>query len=291
VKPAPFDLHRPTTLDEAVAAVAEHGDEGKVLAGGQSLVPLLALRLVTPEHLVDLGDVHELRTITLTEGHLAVGAMATHDEVGRDPLVRRHAPLLARSVPFVGHSAIRNRGTCGGSIAHADPAAEYPAVCLALRASFEVVGPGGTRIVPTDDFFVSTFTTVLEPDEVLRSVRLPLAQDGSATGSAVDEVAQRHGDFALAGAAVSVAVGSDRRITRAGIALFGVADRPWPCSAAEAALTGADVAANLDAVAEVAVAELDPVDSLHATGRYRKQAAKVLVRRCLRRALEEAARG
>lgn len=293
MKPAPFELHRPTSLAEAVETMGAFGEDAKVLAGGQSLVPLLALRLVTPAHLVDLDLVEDLRRVEVTDGDLSIGAMVRHVALGRNEMIRTRAPLVVRAVPLVGHAAIRNRGTFGGSLAHADPAAEHPAVCMALGATMELVGPKGTRRVPADEFFVSTFETVLDPDELLRAVHLPAASGRN--GCAIEEIAQRHGDFALAGAACSVRLGVDDRVDRAGIALFGVADRPWRAAEAETALlgttaTGVD-AADLAELAELAVRGLDPSDSLHASGRYLRHAARVLLTRCVRRAMEEATDG
>jgi carbon-monoxide dehydrogenase medium subunit len=290
VKPAPFELHRPVSSLEAVEILGAFGDDAKVLAGGQSLVPLLALRLVTPAHLVDLDLVEGLRRVEVADGTVTIGAMVSHQAVGRDAAVERWAPLLARAVPLVGHAAIRNRGTIGGSLAHADPAAEYPAVCLALGARMELLGPNGTRQVPADEFFVSTFTTSLEADELLCAVHLPATE--GASGCAVEEIAQRHGDFALAGAACSVRLDTQGRVERAGIALFGVADRPWRAAEAEAALLGTSASAvDSAALADVAVTGLEPGDSLHASGRYLRHAARVLVGRCVRRAMAEASNG
>ena len=289
MKPAPFDLHRPATVADAVGLLAAHGDDAKVLAGGQSLVPLLSLRLATPAHLVDVGDVAGLRDVTASDGSVRVGAMVSHGRAGRHAAVCDHAPLLARAVPFVGHAAIRARGTVGGSIAHADPAAEYPAVCMALAAELELTGPGGTRRVAARDFFVSTYTTALRSDELLVAVHLPAA--GPRHGAAVVEVARRHGDFALAGAACAVDLDADGRVVRAGLALFGVADRPWPADAATAALAGAGPEIDVDEVARLAVRDLRPTDTLHASGRYLRHVACVMAGRSLGRALEEARRG
>lgn len=289
MKPAPFDLHRPATVADAVGLLTAYGDDAKVLAGGQSLVPLLSLRLATPAHLVDLGDVAGLDDVGATEGSVRIGAMVSHRRAGRHAAVCDHAPLLARAVPFVGHAAIRARGTVGGSIAHADPAAEYPAVCVALGAELELAGPGGTRRVAARDFFVSTYTTAMRSDEVLVAVHLPAA--GPRRGAAVDEVARRPGDFALAGAACAVDLDSDGRVERAGLSLFGVADRPWPADAAAAALVGTGPGLDLDEVAHLAVHDLHPSDTLHASGRYLRHVAGVVARRALGRALEEARRG
>jgi carbon-monoxide dehydrogenase medium subunit len=189
----------------------------------------------------------------------------------------------------VGHIAIRNRGTFGGALAHADPAAEYPAVCVALGASMEVVGPSGTRDVPAEDFFVSTFTTALEPDELLRAVRLPVA--AARSGSAILEVARRHGDFALAGVACTVRLGSDGRIGTAAVVLFGVAGRPWRAEEAERALVGQPADLDVAAVAERSLDALDPPGSIHASADYLRHVSGVLIARGLRAALKEAAGG
>jgi carbon-monoxide dehydrogenase medium subunit len=298
MKAAPFDLHRPASVAEAVELLAGFGDDGKVLAGGQSLVPLLALRLVTPPNLVDLDRVDELRVVDVDEHEVHVGAMVRHAAALRHGALGAAAPLVTRALPFVGHEAIRNRGTIGGSLAHADPAAELPAVCLALRATMQLAGPDGTRDVPADDFFVSTYTTALRADELLTRVRLPKHPPRS--GVAIDEVARRRGDFALAGAACAVQLSGDGHVEQASIALFGVADRPVRADAAEEAMrdlvvgpTGSadSVAADVAEVAELAVADVDPVDSLHCSGRNLRHLARVLTARCLRRALAEAAGG
>lgn len=286
MKPAPFDLHRPTSVNEAVDMLASLGDEAKILAGGQSLVPMLSLRLVSPAHLVDCGCISELRRIERVDGEVRIGTMVTHEVLGRDQEVASAAPLLARAVPFVGHAAIRNRGTFGGSLAHADPAAELPAVCLALRASMEIAGPRGTRQVSSDDFFVSMFTTSLESDEVLRAVHVPVRE--ARCGFGIEEIARRRGDFALAGAACSVRLGADGRVLEAGVGLFGVTDRPWRSSGAERAMVGLAGDTELDDIAEVAVDGLEPVDTVHASGVYRRRAARVMVARALGKALQEA---
>ena len=199
MKPAPFRLHRPTTVAEATAVFAEYGDDAKVLAGGQSLVPLLALRLTRFEHLVDLNGVAALRGIEREDGALRVGAMVRQAEAERSDDVATSAPLLHRALPHIGHFQIRNRGTVGGSTAHADPASELPAVASALDAEMEVTGPTGTRTVAARDFFQSMWTTALEPDEILTAIRYPVWE--SRCGFAVEEFARRSGDFAIAGVA------------------------------------------------------------------------------------------
>jgi carbon-monoxide dehydrogenase medium subunit len=268
----------------------EHGDEAKLLAGGQSLMPVLAMRLAMPTQLVDLDRVDELRGIDRVNEHVRIGAMTRHADLPRNDAVAERVPLLARAVPLVGHIAIRNRGTIGGALAHADPAAEYPAVCVALGATMEIVGPNGTRDVAADDFFDSTFTTALEPDELLRAIRLPLAQARS--GSAILEVARRHGDFALAGVACTVQLGADSRISNAAVVLFGVAGRPWRAEEAERAVVGQPADVDVDVVAaNRALDGLEPPSSIHASADYLRHVSGVLIARALRAALKEATGG
>ncbi len=200
MKAAPFSYHAPTSVDDAVAVFGEYGDEAKVIAGGQSLVPMMALRLARFDHLVDLCGIEQLRGVQRQDGSLGIGAMTTHRELEHG--AGRAVPLLAKAAPYIGHAQIRNRGTFGGSCAHADPSAEWPAVAVALNAQFDVHGATGQRTIPAADFFVSTFITALEPDEILVSITIPMWDEYSGFGIA--EFARRHGDFAVAGAAVGL---------------------------------------------------------------------------------------
>ena len=209
MKPPPFVYVAPTSLDEAVTALAEHGEDAKVLAGGQSLIPLMSLRLARPTALVDLNGVAELASIAVN-GMTSIGAMTRHRAVERSADVAKQVPLLAAAVPYIGHVAIRTRGTIGGSLAHADPAAELPAIALALDATFEATSTRGTRTISAADFFVGYFTTALEPDEMPDEGHVPERRSG--TGVSVQEMARRHGDFAMVAAAASVAPGGDVRI-------------------------------------------------------------------------------
>src|SRR5260221_1107860 len=233
MKPAPFTLHRPTSLSEAAMLVAEYGDDAKPLAGGQSLVPMLALRLTRFEHLIDLNGIVPLSQIAVDDGRLRVGAGARQAAVGRDALVTRHAPLLSRTTPLIGHFQIRNRGTIGGSVAHADPASEYPAAVLALDGELELTSARGVRTVSADEFFTGTWTTVLESDELLTAIVLP-AGNGR-RGEAIEEVARRHGDFALAGAIAVVDLDTDDRVIAAVVSMFGMGSTPLPPPDAERA--------------------------------------------------------
>jgi len=289
VKPAPFAYHAPATVADALAVLGEHGDDAKVLAGGQSLVPLLALRLTRFPHLVDLNRIPELSGMERVNGFLEVGAMTRQATVEHAPETAA-VPLLARAVPLIGHFQIRNRGTIGGSIAHADPASELPAVALALDAELVVAGPAGVRTVAAIDFFVSTWTTTLGPSDVLTAIRFPVWT--GRCGWAVEEFARRAGDFALTGTACGVALGSGDRIERAAIAMFGMGSTPIRATEAEAALVGAG-AADVDTVeiGRMATAGTNPPEDLHASSSYRRTVGAHLVAGAVARALEEARRG
>jgi carbon-monoxide dehydrogenase medium subunit len=284
LKPSPFQYYAPESIGDVVSLLTQYGDEAKPLAGGQSLVPMMSLRLVSYRHLVDLRRVRGLDAIDRVDGRVRVGAMVRQAVAEKDPAVAA-VPLLAKSIPHIGHFQIRNRGTVGGSIAHADPASELPAVVLALDAVLEATGPSGPRQIPASSFFESTWQTSLEQAEVLTAVEFPLWL--GASGFAVEEVARRHGDFALVGAVVGVTLESER-ITRAAIAMLGVGATPVRCHDAEAALIAGGTAADLMDVGRAAAAGLHPIDDVHASAAYRKHVAPAIVRRALARALEEA---
>jgi carbon-monoxide dehydrogenase medium subunit len=291
MKPPVFEYIAVRSIDEAVAELAQHGDAAKLLAGGQSLVPLLNMRLATPERLVDLNRVRELAYVTERAGGLAVGAMARQRAVERSALALRHAPLLTHALPWVGHFQIRNRGTIGGSLSHADPAAELPAVAVCLDARLTARGPAGERAIPASEFFLTQLTTALAPTELLTEVWFPPSPPGS--GSAWIELARRHGDYALVGVAAMVTLAGDR-IAEARLALTGVGDRPIRPRDAERRLTGEPLTPGvLDEVAEAVRRAIDPGSDIHATAAYRRHVAGVLVQRALRLAAaraEEAAR-
>jgi carbon-monoxide dehydrogenase medium subunit len=286
VKPPPFAYAAPETLGEVVALKAEHGEEAVLLAGGQSLVPLLALRLASPSLLIDLNRVRELEYVREEKGWLAVGAMARHRAVETselsDPL-----PLLRDALPLVGHRAIRNRGTVGGSIAHADPAAEWPALALALDATVEAVGPRGARSIEAGDFFLTYLTNALEPDEVVREVRFRMPE--KRVGSAFVEHARRYGDFALAGAAAVLAFDRKGRVSAARLALLGMGGTPIRAGEAEAGLQGDEATDERIAAAAAACREVvDPAEDIHGSVDYRRHLAGVLTGRALRLARERA---
>src|SRR2546422_6801399 len=227
MKPAPFSYFAPGSLEEAVGLLSQHGEEAKVIAGGQSLVPMMAFRLATPSVLVDLNAVASLEYGRIEGGAVVLGALARHRSVLELPDLRERCPMLAEAVDVIGHPAIRNRGTVGGSLAHADPAAEWPGLLLAMDGEVDAAGPDGRRrTIAAEELFDTYFTTALGADEILTEVRLPLPNGGGRTGSAFVEFAQRHGDFAVAGAAAIVALSDDGSVAGASIALIGVRDTP-----------------------------------------------------------------
>jgi len=280
------EYEAPTTMAEAVDLLAEYQDEASVLAGGQSLIPLMALRLARPAVLIDINGLSELSLVAVEDGRVTIGAM-TREYVAEDSAtVGDTVPLLAAALPLIGHEAIRSRGTIGGSLAHADPAAELPAVARALDAEFVVRGRAGERVVPAADWFEGYLATSRRPDEILAEVRFPAA--GPGTGVAFLEVARRHGDFAIVGLAVSLTL-ADGVISDARLAFAGVSDVPVRAAEAEDLLIGQRPSAELFAeAARVATAPLDPPADLNGSPEYRKQIAATLVRRGLQAAADNA---
>jgi aerobic carbon-monoxide dehydrogenase medium subunit len=286
MKLPPFDYEAPHTVSEAVELLAEHGDEASVLAGGQSLIPLLALRLARPAVLIDINGLEELSGVSAADGWLAMGAMTREYMAEESHSVAEAVPLLAAALPFIGHEAIRSRGTVGGSLAHADPAAELPAVARALDAEFLVRGPSGDRIIPAAEWFEGYLTTSRQPDELLVEVRFPTAEPG--TGVSFQEVARRHGDFAIVGLAASLVLAGGA-ISDARLAFSGLSDVPVRAAAAEDLLVGQRPSAELfDEAARRATADVDPPDDLYGSSDYRKTVAAALVRRGLRAAADQA---
>jgi carbon-monoxide dehydrogenase medium subunit len=284
MKPPPFAYVAPRSLDEALALLARHGDDAKVLAGGQSLVPALNLRMMAPAVLVDINRVPELGGILQTGAEITLGALTRHRQLERDPAIARAVPMLASAAPHIAHLPIRSRGTMGGSLSHADPAAELAAVCLACDATMVLRGPGGEREVPAAQFNLGVFTTALAPGELLVAIRFPAWPATRPHG--FQEVARRHGDFAICGAAVTVDLQPDGRCGDARIVIFGAADRPLLRPDAAAALQGQTPTLSLlREVAELAAEGLDPGSDLHASADYRRRVAPSLVRRALAQAL------
>jgi CO/xanthine dehydrogenase FAD-binding subunit len=286
VKPAPFEYHRATTLDDALALLAAHA-EAKPLAGGQSLIPAMNFRLAQPAALVDLNGVTELSGIGIgAAGALRIGAMTRHSTVERSDVVAHAAPLLAEAMPHVAHPQIRNRGTLGGSLAHADPGAELPAVMLALDATFILRRTAGERRVPAAAFFTGLFATALEPGELLVAVEIPPRAPRS--GSAFLEMARRHGDYALAGVAADVSLDGNGRVAKLSVALLSLDDKPISTRAADI-LLGEHPSPKLLAAAADAVREaVNPPSDIHADERYRRQLAGVLTARALGLCVERA---
>jgi aerobic carbon-monoxide dehydrogenase medium subunit len=280
------DYVAPTTVPEAVELLAEHQDEASVLAGGQSLIPLLALRLAQPAVLIDINGIAELSGVSATDDRVAVGAMTREYVAEESATVAGSVPLLAAALPLIGHEAIRSRGTVGGSLAHADPAAELPAVALALDAEFVVHGPSGERVVPAAEWFEGYLMTSRRPDELLTEIRFPAA--GPGTGVSFQEVARRHGDFAIVGLAASLTL-SGGVISDARLAFAGLSDVPVRASEAEDLLAGERPSADLfDEAARRATDDRDPPADLHGSADYRKKVAAALVRRGLRSAADDA---
>jgi carbon-monoxide dehydrogenase medium subunit len=288
VKPSAFEYHSPQSVGEAVEMLAALGDGAKVLAGGQSLVPLLSLRLTYFEDLVDLGRIPELRGITVDGDAVTIGAMTVDAQIERSADVADKVPLLAKVTPYIGHFQIRNRGTVGGSIAHADPAAEYPAAALALDADMEAVSPRGRRTIPASSFFQGFWTSALASDEVLTSVTFPMWKGRSGFG--VREFARRHGDFAIAGALVGVQLDDDDRVARCAIGLIGLGATPLRATSAERAAVGRAVDDVVPAeLGHVAVFDLDEVSTdVHGSAGYRKRVGAAMVERAWQDAIEEA---
>lgn len=289
MKPAPFEYFAPSTVDEALALLAQYGWDAKVLAGGQSLVPLMNFRLSQPSVIVDLNRIDELFFIRPgDDGGLCIGAMTRQHQAETDQTVAERSPLLSEALPHVAYPQIRSRGTIGGSLAHADPAAELAAVSLALGARFRLRGQSAERWVAAHDFFLALFTTVLEPEELLVEIDLPPMPPRS--GSAFMEVTRRHHDFAMAGVAAVVALDQDGTCSDARLGFLSVGDGPMDGRQGAAALLGQVPSPELiQAAAETAAAEdIDPSSDIHATAEYRRHLAAVLARRTLTLAFERA---
>jgi aerobic carbon-monoxide dehydrogenase medium subunit len=285
MKPASFEYFVPTTLDETLELLHEHGDEAKILAGGQSLMPLMNLRLARPKVIVDINRLSGLDGIKSTaEGGLAIGALVRHRAVEKSALVREQNPLLAAAMPLIGHFQIRNRGTMGGSLAHADPAAELPALSVLLGCEFSLARKDGVRIVPAADFFLGYMATAIEPGELLTEIRFPSWRSGAVW--AIDEITRRKGDFALVGVSLSAELDGDANVQDVAIVMFGVGGKPQRIESADSFLKGrrADQGV-LRALGEAVAKELEPDSDIHASAAYRKEVGGVLARRALQSAL------
>lgn len=276
MKPAPFKYRRVESLDELLAALGEHGDDASILAGGQSLMPLMNLRMARPELLLDINRLGELSGIERDGDTLVIGALTRHAAVLESPLIREGAPLIADAMVHVAHDAIRNRGTFGGSISLADPAAELPACCVALDAAFELRSQSGRRTVNADAFFLGPYATARKPDEALIAARVPIWP--SSTLTSFQELSRRRGDFALAGLAAHAAKSGDA-FDHVRLVYFGIEDRPVRAVAAEAAIAAGEIGET--ALRAALAADLDPVDDPQTSAAVRRHFAGVLLQRAV----------
>ncbi len=284
--PASFEYSSPKTLAEAIALLQEHGADAKILAGGQSLIPLMKLRMAAPAHLVDINGIGDLSYIREADGFLTIGALTREAELDASPLIRDRYPLLADTAAVIGDPLVRNMATVGGNLAHADPANDHPATMLAIGASVVATGPNGARTIPIDDFFTGLFTTSLQPDEILTEIRIPAPAAGS--GGAYIKVERKVGDFAAAAVAVQIRLDGNS-IASAGIGLTNVSPVPIRASRAEQALVGkpADESAIQEA-ARIAAEDSDPAADLRGSVEYKRSLVRVLTGRALRQAIARA---
>jgi len=282
MKPPPFDYARAGSVEEAVALLAKHGDTAKIIAGGQSLMPMLAFRMAVPKLLVDIGSIAKLRGIDIDDRGVTLGALVRWCDIERNEALAQAQPLLVEAIKHVAHYQIRNRGTVGGSLAHADPAAEFPGIAVACEAEINVVGLNGPRTILAKDFFLDSLTTALAPDEVIVSVRLPPWKRGRRWG--FEEFARRRGDFALAGVALFYDLEQNRAVEPR-VAAIGIGTRPVRLSAVERIIRGraVDSATIREAVA-AGTESIDPPGDIHAPGDYRRALVGVLLERALAKA-------
>jgi carbon-monoxide dehydrogenase medium subunit len=287
MKPARFTYHDPVSRDEALALLTTYADDAKILAGGQSLVPLLNMRLAQPAHLIDINHLTELAYIHEEKGGITIGALARHRDAEHSALVRRLCPLLAEAMPLVGHAPIRSRGTICGSLAHADPTAELPGVLLALGGHVYAESHEGTRTIAAENFFISELQTTLHSTELVTEVWFPAAPVH--TGAAFLEICRRHGDFALVGVAAQITLAEDQHIAEAHLALVGVAPTPLRDAQSEELLRGELPETGIfREVAARIMSMLRPNSDIHASAEYRRSVAGVLVERALSLASERA---
>ena len=285
--PAPFEYHAAKSLDDALRLLERHGDEAKVLAGGHSLLPLMKLRLASPRYLIDLGRLRGLSYIRLEGEQIAIGALTSHADVEASDLLRGRCPLLPETAAEIGDVQVRNRGTIGGSLAHADPAADYPAAILALEAEIIATSSAGKRTIRAKDFFVDLLTTQLRPGEILTEVRVPAL--GPRTGTAYAKLHQPASGFAVVGAAARVVLGRGGTIAEVALGITGLGAKAFRATAAEKALRGKKPNAKLVAAAVRNVAQgVDALSDIHASAEYRREMASVYARRALERAIERA---
>ena len=287
MKPPIFDYVTAESREHALAVLRSHGDDAKVLAGGQSLVPLMSFRLAKPAVLLDINRLEGLDSIEASDGSMRIGALTRQCELLTHPLIAEHCPLVRAAAEFIGHPAIRNRGTVGGSVAHADPAAELPVLLQILDAGIELCAAGSQRTVPADDFFMGLLMTGMNPDELLTGISFPLPGKGSGWG--FHEVARRHGDFALVAAAALITLDDRGAVAGAAVALGGIGDRPVRVLAAEETLKGnRPTPETIQAASHEVDGAVTPVGDIHASEAYRAHLGQVLTKRAVHDAVERA---
>jgi carbon-monoxide dehydrogenase medium subunit len=285
--PTPFEYLAPKSVDEALRLLGQHGEDAKLLAGGHSLIPLMKLRLATPKFLVDIGGIAALHAIQEVDGHVEIGALATHAEVAASELLKGLCPLLAETAAEIGDVQVRNRGTLGGSLAHADPAADYPAAILALEAEVCAKSASGERTIPASGFFQDTLQSALAPGEVLTRVRI--AKYGAHTGSAYVKVHHPASGYAVVGVAALLALDGRRNIQRARVGVTGLGPKAFRAAAVERALEGHHAEPGILRAAAAHAAEgIEPLSDLYASAEYRAELARVHTRRALEKALSRA---
>jgi len=283
MKPSAFEYHNPQSVEEAVELLDRYGDEAKIIAGGQSLVPMMNFRLARPEILIDINGIKELEYIKSEGDELVIGALTRERDIEKSPLVMEQFPFLAQAISYIGHSAIRNRGTIGGSLVHADPSAELPTALCALNGKLKVVGPSGEKILEPEEFFLTYLTTSLEPSDLLTEVRIPALPEK--TGWSFSELSRRSGDFAIVAVGILLFSEAPGVCREARIAMGGVAATPMRAQEAEALLAGQELSEDLIAKAALQAAEeTDTEPDYHASAEYRMDMARVFVKRGLQEA-------
>ncbi len=290
MNPSQFAYQRAGSVDEAIALLEEHEEGAKLIAGGHSLLPIMKLRLAEPEMLIDIGRIPDLRGVRRDEGEIAIGALVTHHQIATDAQIRSAAPLLADTAARVGDRQVRNRGTIGGALAHADAAADYPAAILALDATIIARGPRGERRIAAREFFVDFLTTDLQPDEVLTEVRSPVPSEGH--GWSYQKLANQASGYALVGVGAIVVLDADDAFTDIRVGVTGTAAVPWRAEATESALRGQRLDAGaVAAAAELVDAGVEPLDDLHGSAEYRRRVTRGLTRRAILEAVGRARQG
>ncbi|MDA0999484.1 MAG: xanthine dehydrogenase family protein subunit M [bacterium] len=288
--PAPFEYHRAKSLDEAIGLLQKYGEAARLLSGGHSLIPILKSRLARPEVIIDIARIPGLAGIVKEKNAIAIGGLTTHHEIAASPEIRAGCPLLSETASQIGDLQVRNRGTIGGSLSHADPAADYPAAVLALRADLVATGPKGARSIASDDFFTGPLETALADGEILTAVRIPLG-GGARSGGAYGKAAQQASGFAVCGVAVRLTLGAGGEVAAAGVGVTGVAASAYRAEKTEAALIGEKPTDDLIRKAASLAAEgIDPLDDFYASGAFRKSLAAVWAGRAIRAAYDRATR-